>query len=131
MKNLTILSLLFTILTSASVYAQEGQTNQKVVYNRDATFPGGQEAMDKFLNENMQYPQESIDKNEQGVISVMMTVNADGSITDVFAGQNDTPLLAQEAVRLVKSMPNWEPALMNGTAIKQQVFTPIPFILGR
>lgn len=131
MKNLTILTLLFTILTSASALAQEGQTNQKVTYNRDATFPGGQEAMDKFLNENMQYPQESIDKNEQGVISVMMTVNADGTITDVFAGQNDTPLLAQEAVRLVKSMPNWEPALMNGTAIKQQVFTPIPFILGR
>ena len=87
--------------------------------------------MDQYINDNMQYPQESIDKNEEGVIAVMMTINADGSITNVFAGQNDFPLLAEEAVRLVKAMPNWIPAKINGTPIKQQIYTPISFVLTR
>jgi len=130
MKKIYFFSVLFI---SAMSFGQEngnqGKINQEVVYNRDAGFPGGQAAMDQFINDNMQYPQESIGKNEQAIISVMLTVNADGSITDVFAGQNTMPLLAAEAVRLVKSMPNWDPAMMNGTAIKQQVYTSIPFLL--
>lgn len=130
MKTLSLFTLLFTILISAGSFAQEGQTNQEVEQG-DASFPGGQKAMDQYINDNMQYPQESIDKNEEGVISVMLTVNADGSITNVFAGQNSFPLLAAEAVRLVKAMPNWVPAKMNGTPIKQQVYTPINFVLTR
>ena len=130
MKTLSLLTLLFTILISARSFAQEGQINQEVEQG-DASYPGGQAAMDQYINDNMQYPQESIDKNEEGVISVMLTVNADGSISNVFAGQNDFPLLAAEAVRLVKAMPNWVPAKMNGMAIKQQVYTPISFVLTR
>ena len=128
MKTLTFFTLMIIAFSNISL-AQEGQTNTKVVYDRDAGFPGGQAAMDQYINDNLQYPQESIDKEEQFVINVMLTVNADGSITNVFAGQNDFPLLAAEAVRLVKAMPNWEPAVMNGNIIKQQVFASIPFIL--
>ena len=124
------LLFLLVLLISTVAVAQEGQTNQQVDQG-DATYPGGQKAMDQYINDNMQYPQESIDKGEEGVISVMLTVNADGSITNVFAGQNDFPLLAAEAVRLVKAMPNWVPAKMNGTPIKQQVYTPINFVLTR
>ena len=47
------------------LFAQEGQTNSKVIYDRDAGFPGGQAAMDQYINDNLQYPQESIDKEEQ------------------------------------------------------------------
>jgi hypothetical protein len=130
MKILTLITLFILAFTNISV-AQEGQTNTKVVYDRDAGFPGGQAAMDQYISDNLQYPQESIDKEEQFIINVMLTVNADGTITNVFAGQNDFPLLAAEAVRLVKAMPNWEPAVMNGTIIKQQVFASIPFILKR
>ena len=130
MKTLSLITLLFTFLISTGSFAQEGQTNQEVEQG-DASFPGGQKAMDQYINDNMQYPQESIDKNEEGVISVMLTVNADGTITNVFAGQNSFPLLAAEAVRLVKAMPNWVPAKMNGTPIKQQVYTPINFVLTR
>ena len=130
MKTLSFITLLFAITLSATSFAQEGQTNQQVDQG-DASYPGGQAAMDQYINDNMQYPQESIDKNEEGVIAVMMTINADGSITNVFAGQNDFPLLAEEAVRLVKAMPNWVPAKMNGMAIKQQVYTPISFVLTR
>ncbi len=124
------LLFLLVLLISAVAVGQEGQTNEQVDQG-DATYPGGQKAMDQYINDNMQYPQESIDKGEEGVISVMLTVNADGSITNVFAGQNDFPLLAAEAVRLVKAMPNWVPAKMNGTPIKQQVYTPINFVLTR
>jgi hypothetical protein len=130
MKILTLITLFILAFTNISV-AQEGQTNTKVVYDRDAGFPGGQASMDQYISDNLQYPQESIDKEEQFIINVMLTVNADGTITNVFAGQNDFPLLAAEAVRLVKAMPNWEPAVMNGTIIKQQVFASIPFILKR
>ena len=130
MKTLTLITLFILAFTSITV-AQEGQINTKVVYDRDAGFPGGQAAMDQYINSNLQYPQESIDKEEQFIINVMLTVNADGTITNVFAGQNDFPLLATEAVRLVKAMPNWEPAVMNGNIIKQQVFASIPFVMKR
>ena len=130
MKILSLITLCVLAFSNVTV-EQEGQTNSKVVYDRDAGFPGGQAAMDQYINDNLQYPQESIDKEEQFIINVMLTVNTDGSISNVFAGQNDFPLLAAEAVRLVKAMPNWEPAVMNGTIIKQQVFASIPFVLKR
>ena len=126
MKALSFLTLLFTFSLSIISFAQEGQTNQEVNQG-DASFPGGQTAMDQYINDNMQYPQESIDNEEQAVISVMLTVNADGTITNVFAGQNDFPLLAAEAVRLVKAMPNWIPAYQNNKPIRIRFVFPIKF----
>lgn len=128
MKFITLLLLL---ISSSVSFAQESTSkdkiNQEVVYNRDAEFPGGQAAMDMFITQNMRYPKESVDNNEQGTIAVMFTVEADGTLTNIKAGTNTTPRLAEEAIRIFTIMPKWEPAIMNGNAIKQELYSPIIF----
>lgn len=128
-----ITTLILTLITTLT-FAQEGETsktptNQKVIYNRDAEFPGGQAAMDMFITENMRYPKESVDNNEQAMISIMYTVEADGTLSNIRAGSNTTPRLAEEAVRIFSIMPKWDSAIMNGNTIKQSLFSTINFQL--
>jgi len=127
MKTLTLITLIFLTISSYAV-AQEGQTNQQVTQS-DASFPGGQKAMDQYVYDHMQYPEESIEKGEEDAISIMLTVNADGTISNVMSISKNFPLLSAEAVRIVQGMPNWEPATLNGKPIKQQVLTMINFVL--
>lgn len=73
-------------------------------------YPGGKEAMEKYIAENMKYPQTAIDNGIEGVVSVAFTVKADGSIGNIKIVRMIDPDLETEAIRLVKNMPNWTPA---------------------
>lgn len=73
-------------------------------------FPGGKTALDKYLKENMKYPQTAIDNGIEGDVDVSFTVKADGSIGAIKIVRMVDPDLEQEAIRLVKQMPAWIPA---------------------
>jgi len=95
------------------------------------SFPGGGEALRKYLQNNLRYPEAAIDQNIQGTILVEFVVNEDGSVTDV------TPLkelgggCTQEAVRVIKSMPKWNPGKNNGKAVKVYYKVPVTFRLSQ
>ena len=130
MKNIILISCLAVSTITIAQERTKDQINTSVVYDRDAGFTGGQEAMDLFISENLIYPKESIENEEQAIIAVMFTIEKDGTMTGAKAGQNLFPLLEKEALRLVKSMPQWEPAIMNGSPVKQELYMPIDFNLG-
>ena len=72
-------------------------------------FPGGMEAFYKYINENKYYPNPK-SNNIEGTVYVQFTVEKDGSITNVKVLRGLNPKYNQEAVRLVKEMPDWIPA---------------------
>ena len=73
-------------------------------------FPGGMEAMYKFIADNLQYPQDAGEINVQGRSIIQFTVEKDGSITDIEVVRSaGHPSFDQEAVRVVKMMPKWKP----------------------
>ena len=93
------------------------------------SFPGGNEALMKFLSENVKYPVVAQENGVQGRVVVSFVVERDGSITDGKVVRSVDPSLDKEATRVVKSMPNWIPGKQNGAAVRVKYNVPVSFRL--
>jgi TonB family protein len=92
-------------------------------------FPGGEEKLMDFLSQNIEYPIVMRDEKVQGTVFVKFTVGKDGSLFNIrifrslhFAGD-------EEAIRVIKLMPNWKPAILEGEPVSSTCFLPITFKL--
>lgn len=83
-----------------------------------ASFPGGAEAQKEYISANLKYPVAAKENGIEGVVAVVFTVNADGTIGNIKIKRMVDPDLEGEAIRLVKLMPTWIPANDNGTAVE-------------
>jgi protein TonB len=92
-------------------------------------FPGGEDSLHKFISRELQYPEEAIKKQIQGLVFVKFVVEKDGSITNIQVVRGIYPLLDEEAVRVIKNMPPWIPAEKNGKKVRSQFTLPIVFKL--
>lgn len=92
-------------------------------------YPGGPSAMMKFLSENIHYPVVAQENGVQGRVTVAFVVERDGSITDVHVARGVDPSLDKEAVRVVKSMPKWQPGKQNGSTVRVKYNVPVLFRL--
>ena len=92
-------------------------------------FPGGEQKLVEFIQENVVYPQEAKEKKIKGKVIVRFVVSKTGEITDVQVRKSPHPLLEEEAVRVVKSMPKWVPGTRDGKPVDANMTLPIDFIL--
>ena len=99
------------------------------VVEENAQFPGGEEAMYKWLAQNINYPKECVEKGIQGRVMIQFVVNKDGSIREIKALRSPDPLLSKEAIRVVKAMPKWKPAKVKGETVRSHFRLPINFKL--
>lgn len=90
-------------------------------------FRGGDAAYKKYLAQNVKYPQEAMKKKIQGSVRVGFTVNPDGSIVNAKVERKVNPLLDNEALRVVKSMPKWIPGKLNGEPVPVKMYVPVNF----
>ena len=95
----------------------------------NAQFPDGEGAMYPWIAGHMKYPEEAVKNNIQGRVWVIFTIEKDGEITDVKAVRSPSPLLAEEAERVVKAMPKWKPAKNKGEIVRSTFHLPISFRL--
>ena len=95
----------------------------------ETSFPGGTNAMQQYIIHNVRYPRKAIEKEIEGKVYVTFNVQVDGSITDVKAQRGVHPLLDKEAIRVIKSMPNWIPATDDGIEVVSIESIPITFTL--
>ncbi|MFP4288792.1 MAG: energy transducer TonB [Bacteroidota bacterium] len=93
------------------------------------TFPGGDAALMKFLQENLKYPTMAREAGIQGTVFVTFVVETDGNITDVRILRGVGGGLDEEAIRVVQSMPPWTPGRQRGQAVRVQFNLPIRFVL--
>jgi len=108
---------------------KKGNEETFVVVENQPEFPGGNEALMKFISENVQYPIEAQEKGIQGKVICNFVVMKDGSITDVNVVRGVDPLLDAEAVRLLQSMPAWKPGTQRGQAVNVRYTLPVVFRL--
>ncbi|MCY7351516.1 MAG: TonB family protein [Cytophagaceae bacterium] len=99
------------------------------VVEQQAAFPGGQEALAKFLGKNIKYPAEAQRANVQGKVFLSFVVSPNGSISDVAVLKGLGFGCDQEAMRVVKTMPRWSPGRQSGRAVKSRFNLPITFQL--
>ncbi|MDX5395698.1 MAG: energy transducer TonB [Hymenobacteraceae bacterium] len=92
-------------------------------------FPGGSEALLKYLQENIVYPEVGVKNNIQGTNYIQFTVTREGSITDIVVLKSLALELDNEAVRVIKQMPTWIPGKQNGRAVPVRYTIPVRFQL--
>ena len=95
----------------------------------EASFTGGEDALSKYLANNMKYPKDARKKKIKGTVIVNFIVTKDGKIKEALVTKRLNKDCDSEALRLVKSMPNWTPATINKTPINTRVSLPIIFKL--
>ena len=92
-------------------------------------FPGGEAELMKYLSTHIKYPQMAMENNVQGQVVVQFVVQKDGSIGEVKVVRSKDPDLDREAVRVVKTLPNFIPGKMNGQAVNVWYTLPVRFKL--
>jgi protein TonB len=92
-------------------------------------FPGGMEALMKYLQKNIKYPSRAQDNNVQGRVMVTFVVNKDGSIVDPEVIKAVDKDLDNEALRVVKAMPKWNPGKQRGKPVRVKYTVPVLFRL--
>ncbi len=92
-------------------------------------FPGGSNEFNKYIVENIEYPEAAIDRDEQGKVYLAFDVETDGSITNIEILRGVSESLDAEAFRIIYGMPKWIPAHCNGRIIKSSQHIPVVFSL--
>ena len=91
-------------------------------------FKGGDAKLMEFLMMNMKYPESAIKAEQQGRAVVGFIVRKDGTVSDVYIEKSTGyDVLDNEAMRVVKSMPAWEPGKQKGKPVDVKYFVPITF----
>ncbi len=92
-------------------------------------YPGGEAALQKFVENNIEYPSEAIEQGAEGDIKISFVVDEKGKVTNVKAmGNNNTEYgMKQEAIDVMNKMPVWTPGTVKGKKVKTRMQLPISF----
>ncbi len=92
-------------------------------------FPGGRGALMKYLATNIKYPPYAKEAGIQGRVFINFVVERDGSITAVKVLRGIGGGCDEEAVRVVKNMPKWQPGMQRGKPVRVSFNLPVKFTL--
>jgi protein TonB len=135
--------------TDITVKKKTGKASAKMTSDADATakvekdkmgyyiktevlpaYNGGQAALEKYITNNIEYPQEAIDNNVEGTVNVQFLVDEKGNVSNVKTiGNKIGSGLEEEAVRVVSAMPKWSPGQVKGKNVKTWRTLPITYQL--
>jgi len=110
----------------------KGSAAKKKVFETVDTppkFPGGDQAIIKYLQENVKYPKSAQENNIQGKVTVSFIVDETGKVIEPTVERSVNPLLDAESIRVIEAMPAWEPGKQDGKAVSVRYYMPISFKL--
>ena len=115
------------ITTSANSLNTNGLTVIKTVLEDEPQFPGGTLALKNFISQNLIYPTIAQQTGAEGTVEVGFIVDEMGYIVDVKVIQSVNHYLDQEAIRVVKEMPQWSSGVVKGKRVSTSMILPITF----
>jgi TonB family protein len=111
-------------------YLENGKKTKYFQFAIPAAAKGGSEAVKKYIVRNLYYPDEAVDKKIEGKVYIKFLVSKTGDITDVTVKKSSGyAILDEEAVRIIKEMPKWSPAHLDGEIVESNFSIPISFKL--
>ena len=132
-KKLLIPLLLLVFPAIALAQENPNEKNEVPLYVPSASgapkFPGGVEAMNKYISDNVKYPKKARRKNIQGTIYIDFVISATGKVSDVQVVKSikNGELLEQEAIRVISAMPDWIPDPKDPRPSRMTI--PVKFVL--
>lgn len=103
------------------------ETKPYIIVQEMPEFPGGNTALLQYVSENLKYPQDAQDNNIQGKVTLKFVVNPDGTVDRIQILRGVDPLLDNEAIRVIKSLPKFKPGKQSGVAVPVWFSLPVIF----
>lgn len=100
-----------------------------LIVEDEASFPGGSDAWVKFLRRNIKYPRLAKRSNIEGKVFLSFYVDADGMISDIKVIRGIGAGCDEEAIRVLKKSPRWNPGRQRGNPVKSPMSLFIHFVL--
>ncbi|MBC3786792.1 energy transducer TonB [Spirosoma utsteinense] len=100
-----------------------------VAVEQEPQYPGGLDALRTFLSRSLNYPRAAASAGVSGKVFLSFVVNTDGSLTDIQVLKGIGFGCDEEAVRVIRKMPNWRPGKQSGRAVRVKYNLPISFTL--
>jgi len=92
------------------------------------SYNGGQGAIEDYINNNIEYPQQAIDNNVEGTVRVQFGVDENGNVSQVTTVGNRLGYgLEEEAIRVVSNMAKWAPGQVRGKSVRTKMVIPITY----
>ena len=135
MKKIIMMLMLAALGFAATAQTENTPTREAsvdevyTVVEQNPEFPGGMEALYRYLASNLSYPDEAKASMIEGKVFVTFVIERDGMVTGVKTIRSPHPMLTQEAERVVKAMPKWKPGKQRGKKVRVQYTIPINFQL--
>lgn len=114
-------------LVEGKCFDSEGNPIEYVPYKIKASFKGGSDSLYYYINKNLSYPEESLENFEEGLVTVVFLVDTLGNILETDFVSSGHKLLDDEALRIIKSMPRWQPAVNEGKKVFTRMIIPLTF----
>ncbi len=116
-------------LVTGHCFDEKGDTVAYFPYRQNPEFKEGQAALFRFLGQNMRYPDYARKKNVEGTVYIGFVVDKEGKIVNIKVKRGVHPSIDEEALRVVKKMPNWIPGKEDGELVRVSYTLPIKFKL--
>ncbi|MGZ3946417.1 MAG: TonB family protein [Mucilaginibacter sp.] len=116
------------LVKTASFYKSVGDRIYAEV-EKAPSFPGGGQALGRFLADNIRYPVSARENGIQGTVEISFVIEKDGTLTGAKVSNGVAKIIDDEALRVMRLCPPWSPGTINGAAVRSTYNAPITFSL--
>jgi hypothetical protein len=127
---LLVLLSFFFVVTSKAQESLAKETTDTTVYDVAEvmpSFPGGEAAMMKFIAQQLKYPEIAVENQIEGMVVAKFIIDIDGSIGYISIEKGIGGGCEEEVIRVIRLMPKWNPASVNGEPVRCYMIVPIKF----
>jgi len=117
------------VITEQAPLPEEAEGVVFTIVEQMPQYPGGQDGMMRYLGSNIKYPEEASEAGIEGVVYVTFVVEKDGAVGEARVLRGIGAGCDEEAVRVVRAMPKWEPGMQRGKPVRVQYNLPIRYKL--
>lgn len=132
MNKILLISFLLLVIGKfglAQTKADQPSNEIFSVVEQMPEYPGGQEKLVKYLQENIIYPEKALKAGKQGTVYIKFIVEKDGTITNVQIMKGFDAECDEVAKKIVLMMPKWNPGKQRGENVRVAFILPVRFQL--
>jgi TonB family protein len=118
-------------LKEGKCFTASGADTAWFAYQTQPEFPGGENKRMEYLTSSVVYPKAAREAGIQGIVYVTFMVEKEGNISDVKILRGVHPLLDEETLRVIRSMPLWKPGMIDGKPVRVRFNMPVKFTLAK
>lgn len=107
------------------------ETNARTIADQLPSYPGGLDALYEYISKNLRYPESARRDRKEGHVYINFLIGSDGKVLFPYVVRGIGSGCDEEALRIVRNMPPWNPGRQNGKPILVRYNLPVRFALNK